>query len=36
LPWADSSDLTVLSRTHALLRVPSAAAPETVAEGILV
>lgn len=23
LPWADSSDLTVLARTHALLRVPS-------------
>lgn len=36
LPWADSSDLTVLSRTHALLRVPSAAAPETHADGILV
>ncbi len=36
LPWADSSDLTTLSRTHALLRVPSAAAPETTAEAILV
>lgn len=36
LPWADSSDLTVLSRTHALLRVPSAAAPETTADAILV
>jgi molybdopterin molybdotransferase len=36
LPWADSSDLTVLSRTHALLRVPSATAPENSAEGILV
>lgn len=36
LPWADSSDLTVLARTHALLRVPSAAAPETIADGILV
>ena len=36
LPWADSSDLTSLARTHALLRVPSAAAPETHATGILV
>lgn len=36
LPWADSSDLTTLTRTHALLRVPSAAAPETTAEGLLV
>ena len=36
LPWADSSDLTVLSRTRALLRVPSAAAPETAADAILV
>jgi molybdopterin molybdotransferase len=36
LPWADSSDLTVLSRTHALLRVPSASAPGTTAEGLLV
>ena len=36
LPWADSSDLTVLSRTHALLRVPSAVAPETAADAILV
>ena len=36
LPWADSSDLTVLSRTHALLRVPSAAAPGTTADAILV
>ena len=36
LPWADSSDLTVLSRTHALLRVPSSAASETHADGILV
>jgi molybdopterin molybdotransferase len=36
LPWADSSDLTVLGRTHALLRVPSASAPESVADGLLV
>jgi Molybdopterin biosynthesis enzyme len=36
LPWADSSDLTVLSRTHALLRVPSSAAPETTADALLV
>ncbi len=36
LPWADSSDLTVLSRTDALLRVPSASAPENAADGILV
>ncbi len=36
LPWADSSDLTVLTRTHALLRVPSAAAPETTADAFLV
>ncbi len=36
LPWADSSDLTVLSRTHALLRIPSTAAPEKTAEGMLV
>ncbi len=36
LPWADSSDLTVLSRTHALLRVPSATAPETTADALLV
>lgn len=36
LGWADSSDLTVLSRTHALLRVPSGAVPETRAEGLLV
>ena len=35
LPWADSSDLTGLARTHALLRVPSAAA-DTTADGILV
>jgi molybdopterin molybdotransferase len=36
LPWADSSDLTALVRTHALLRVPSAAAPESNADGLLV
>jgi molybdopterin molybdotransferase len=36
LPWADSSDLTALARTHALLRVPSTAAPDTDAEAILV
>lgn len=36
LPWADSSDLTVLARTHALLRVPSASAPETTADALLV
>jgi molybdopterin molybdotransferase len=36
LPWVDSSDLTVLVRTHALLRVPSAATPESTAEGLLV
>lgn len=36
LPWADSSDLTVLARTHALLRVPAASAPETTAEALLV
>ncbi len=36
LPWTDSSDLTVLCRTHALLRVPSAAAPESHADSILV
>lgn len=36
LPWADSSDLTALVRTHALLRVPSAAAPEASADGLLV
>jgi molybdopterin molybdotransferase len=36
LPWADSSDLTALARTHALLRVPSTAAPETTADGLLV
>jgi molybdopterin molybdotransferase len=36
LPWADSSDLTALVRTHALLRVPSAVAPESSADGLLV
>jgi len=36
LPWADSSDLTALVRTHALLSVPSAAAPESNADGLLV
>jgi molybdopterin molybdotransferase len=36
LPWADSSDLTGLARTHALVRVPTAGAPERVAEGLLV
>lgn len=36
LPWTDSSDLTTLASAHALLRVPSAAAPETVADGLLV
>lgn len=36
LPWADSSDLTGLARTHALLRVPASAAPDTTADGILV
>lgn len=36
LPWADSSDVTALARTHALLRVPSAAAPETTADALLV
>ncbi len=36
LAWADSSDLTALVRTHALLRVPSAAAPESSADGLLV
>lgn len=36
LPWADSSDLTTLARTHALLRVPSSNAPSDIAEGILV
>jgi molybdopterin molybdotransferase len=36
LSWADSSDLTVLARTHALLRVPTSALPETQADGILV
>ncbi len=35
LPWADSSDLTTLSRTHALLRVPTAAAPQTHAEALI-
>ncbi len=36
LPWADSSDLTALVHTHALLRVPSAAAPEATTCGLLV
>ena len=48
LPWADSSDLTVLSRTHALLRVPStqtaivnqslttSSTPEATADALLV
>lgn len=36
LPWADSSDLTALALTHALLRVPSAAAPDTSADALLV
>ncbi|TAG32462.1 MAG: molybdopterin molybdenumtransferase MoeA, partial [Verrucomicrobia bacterium] len=36
LPWADSSDLTTLALTHALLRVPSDAAPDSCAYGILV
>ncbi len=36
LPWADSSDLTGMARTHALLRVPTAGAPERGAEGMLV
>lgn len=36
LPWADSSDLTTLARTHALLRVPSSTAPGEIADGILV
>jgi molybdopterin molybdotransferase len=36
LPWADSSDLTTLARTHALLRVPSSNAPCDIADGILV
>jgi len=36
LPWADSSDLTVLTRTHALLRVPSTAAPESTTDALLV
>lgn len=36
LPWTDSSDLTALVHTHALLRVPSAATPESTAEGLLV
>lgn len=36
LPWADSSDLTGLARTHALLRVPSAGSPDTHADAILV
>ncbi len=36
LRWTDSSDLTALAHAHALLRVPSAAAPETGAQGILV
>lgn len=36
LPWADSSDLTGLARTHALVRVPAAGAPEREAEGLLV
>jgi molybdopterin molybdotransferase len=36
LPWADSSDLTALVRTQALLRVPSAATPESTADGLLV
>jgi molybdopterin molybdotransferase len=35
LPWADSSDLTGLARTHALLRVPTSATPETHAEALL-
>jgi molybdopterin molybdotransferase len=35
LPWTDSSDLTVLARTHALLRIPSSAAPETSADALL-
>ena len=36
LPWVDSSDLTALVRTHALLRVPSAVAPEFSVDGLLV
>jgi molybdopterin molybdotransferase len=36
LPWADSSDLTGLARTRALLRVPTDVVPSCIAEGILV
>ncbi|MCX6938870.1 MAG: molybdopterin molybdotransferase MoeA [Verrucomicrobia bacterium] len=36
LPWADSSDLTVLARASALLRVPADAPPDYTAEGLLV
>lgn len=36
LRWTDSSDLTTLAQTQALLRVPSAAAPEAVTDGLLV
>ena len=36
LPWVDSSDLTALVRTHALLRVPSDVAPEFSVDGLLV